>query len=185
MNPIKVILYDDHPAMIVALANYLDSKPQIEVHSTFTNTSDLLAFGSKHKVDVVITDIMSHEEIGVALIPQLRKTFKKAKIVVFSGITSEFIIKSLKDLGADEFVCKKEPLELLQQKVLESKIPKVKKKDQKSITKLTTKEKQIIKLIREGKSAKEISEITKTSFNTINNQKNHLIKKFECSNTNE
>ncbi|MBK6497478.1 MAG: response regulator transcription factor [Saprospiraceae bacterium] len=40
-------------------------------------------------------------------------------------------------------------------------------------------------MLKQGKSSKEISEITCTSANTINNQKNHLIDKFCCSNSNE
>jgi DNA-binding CsgD family transcriptional regulator len=34
-------------------------------------------------------------------------------------------------------------------------------------------------------SAKEIAALTQTAVNTINNQKNHLLAKFECMNTTE
>ena len=50
---------------------------------------------------------------------------------------------------------------------------------------LTPKEKEIAKFLIRGLVAKEIATLTGNSVNTINNQKNHLLAKFECMNTTE
>jgi DNA-binding NarL/FixJ family response regulator len=50
---------------------------------------------------------------------------------------------------------------------------------------LTPKEKEITKYLARGLAAKEIAVLTGTAVNTINNQKNHLLAKFECMNTTE
>ena len=50
---------------------------------------------------------------------------------------------------------------------------------------LTPKEKDIVRYLARGMSAKEIAALTQSAVNTINNQKNHLLAKFECMNTTE
>lgn len=50
---------------------------------------------------------------------------------------------------------------------------------------LTAKEKEIIQYLPVASAAKEIAELTQCSVNTINNQKSHLLVKFECANTTE
>ena len=55
------------------------------------------------------------------------------------------------------------------------------KKTNTKLVKLTKKEKEIALLLAKGLSAKEIADLLSSSVNTINNQKNHLIKKFNCN----
>jgi DNA-binding NarL/FixJ family response regulator len=50
---------------------------------------------------------------------------------------------------------------------------------------LTPKEKEIVRYLARGLTAKEIAALTQSAFNTINNQKNHLLAKFECMNATE
>ncbi|MBL0191897.1 MAG: response regulator transcription factor, partial [Saprospiraceae bacterium] len=62
---------------------------------------------------------------------------------------------------------------------------KGKKKSKPSIPKLTKREKEISQLMAKGLAAKEIADILGSSPNTINNQKNRLLEKFECTNSTE
>ncbi|MBK9743621.1 MAG: hypothetical protein IPO94_11970 [Saprospiraceae bacterium] len=90
-------------------------------------------------------------------------------------------------LVVDAFVSKRSDFENLYHKNHRSQFenPRYKPYCKVSLLKLLIKKRDIIQLLKEGKSAKEISEITNTSINTINNQKCHLIEKFSCANTNE
>ena len=54
-----------------------------------------------------------------------------------------------------------------------------------SILKLTKKERIIIECMLSGLSSQEIAEKLGLSHNTINNQKNHMIKKFACNSSTE
>ena len=138
MDTLRLVLYDDHPVVTQAIQEYLSKYNNIKVLKTFEVVSDFLKFIKTTDVDVIITDILSCEEIGISIISQ---------------------IKNLKTQDTNRIV--------------------------KSPVKITNKERDIIQLLKEGKSAKEISEITNSSINTINNQKSHLIEKFSCANTNE
>jgi DNA-binding CsgD family transcriptional regulator len=50
---------------------------------------------------------------------------------------------------------------------------------------LSPKEKEIVRYMARGMAAKEIAVLTGSAVNTINNQKNHLLAKFECMNSTE
>ena len=50
---------------------------------------------------------------------------------------------------------------------------------------LTKREKEIAILLTKGFSAKEIAEVIGSSQNTINNQKNAMLEKFDCVNSTE
>lgn len=186
MDTLRLVLYDDHPVVTQAIQEYLSKYNNIKVLKTFSVINDFLKFVKSNEVDVIITDILSSEEIGISLITQIKKHNKKSKLIAFSAISSSFIIQALIDAGADAFISKKSNLEILYNTIIEVHLKsQVPNRIIKSPVKLTTKEKHIIQLLKQGKSAKEISEITNTSINTINNQKCHLIEKFKCSNTNE
>ena len=186
MDTLRLVLYDDHPVVTQAIQEYLSKYNNIKVLKTFEVVSDFLKFIKTTDVDVIITDILSCEEIGISIISQIKKHKKRYKIIAFSAISSPFIIQTLIDTGVDAFVSKRSDFENLYHKIIEVNL---KTQDTnrivKSPVKITNKERDIIQLLKEGKSAKEISEITNTSINTINNQKSHLIEKFSCANTNE
>ncbi|MBK6497596.1 MAG: response regulator transcription factor [Saprospiraceae bacterium] len=186
MNPIRLVLFDDHPCITEAIEGCLSKYKNILILEKFNIVENFLNYINKNHVDVIITGILSRDEIGISMISQIRKYNKSAKIIIFSGVSSPYIIQTILEAGADAYVSKKQCVEKLYQKIIEvnSKENVVNYK-YKTPVRLTIKEKNIIHLLKEGKSSKEISEITCTSVNTINNQKNHLIEKFKCANSNE
>ncbi len=82
--------------------------------------------------------------------------------------------------GANYYYCTYSPLEELYNHV--KNIPSYKSEFHKNqiLLKLTPKEKQLIEYLSMGMTSKEIAHQLKVSVNTINNQKNHLISKFDC-----
>lgn len=186
MKPIRLVLYDEHPIITDAIQHYLSQYYNVKVQKICCSVEDLLNHLKDHQVDIIITGILSSDEIGISLISQIKKLNKMAKIIAFSSISSSITIQTIMEAGADAFVSKKTGIENLYNKIMEVNL---KEKNPctniKPTVKLTNKEKNIINLLKQGKSSKEISEITCTSANTINNQKNHLIDKFCCSNSNE
>lgn len=186
MDTLGLVIYDDHPIFTQAIHEYLSKFSNIKVLKTFTVVSDFLKFIKNTDIDVIITDILSCEEIGISIITQIKKHNKKSKIIAFSAISSPFVIQTMIDAGVDAFVSKRSDLENLYNKIIEVNLQSQEiNRIVKPPVKLTNKEREIIQLLKEGKSAREISEITNTSINTINNQKCHLIEKFKCTNTNE
>ena len=84
MDTLGLVIYDDHPIFTQAIHEYLSKFSNIKVLKTFTVVSDFLKFIKNTDIDVIITDILSCEEIGISIITQIKKHNKKSKIIVHS-----------------------------------------------------------------------------------------------------
>jgi DNA-binding NarL/FixJ family response regulator len=107
------------------------------------------------------------------------------RIGVYSSLHGELVHNFLYEYGVVGIVNKSKGLEELWQLVeLAYLTTEYKKKSSHSPPPmLTPKEKDIVRYLARGMTAKEIAALTQTAVNTINNQKNHLLAKFECLNT--
>jgi len=186
----KIILFDDHHAIIDTLGAYFRNTHGYNVVGTFTKGKEILSFVMNNTVDIIITDLLTEEELGTDLIVMLRTKAPSSLIIVYSAITLDFIKESCIEAGADLCISKTEKIEKLHQAIIE--LIESKKSEQKvsnwkktnHIT-LTSKEKIIIECMVVGMSSPEIADKLGLSPNTINNQKNYMIKKFDCNNSTE
>ena len=178
--------FDDHPIILESLKSIMDREKEIVEHHYFTHSTDLLNHLKQSKVDIVIVDLLTDKELGLTLIQTIQKYFPSIKIIVYSMNSSQYVIDSIIGLGISKFINKtthtNELVAAIKQIYEENDtieaVSKVK-------CKLTTKEREIISYIVEGKSSTIIADLTGNSVNTINNQKNNLLKKFKCDSTNE
>jgi DNA-binding NarL/FixJ family response regulator len=109
---------------------------------------------------------------------------------VYSAITLDFIKEICIDAGADLCVSKYEHIDTLHQgieDILYARSTETEIQIKKKIynMSLTLKERTIIECMIKGMSSPEIAEKLGLSHNTINNQKNHMIKKFDCNSSTE
>ncbi|MBK8056192.1 MAG: response regulator transcription factor [Saprospiraceae bacterium] len=179
---IRVAIFDDHPAIIDALTSHFDQIGDIKIVGKFTETGTLFEFLEENEVDFLVSDVLTDEEIGLAVFETIALKYNNIRIIAFTSIKSAFIHEELRNLGVIAIVNKKEKIHLISDFILQYKEEIKRLKPYKSMT-LTPKEKEIAHYLAQGLSAKEISSITQNSINTINNQKNTLLEKFECSNT--
>lgn len=186
----NIIIFDDHHAIANTLSEYFKNAPGCEVIGTFTKSVDILIFLKTHPTDIIITDLLTDEELGTDLITSLRKVAPKSLIVVYSAVTLEIIKECCREAGADLCISKSSRLPILHEEILnlvatkkiETEITYKQKPSKKS---LTSKERIIIECMINGMSSPEIAEKLGLSHNTINNQKNHMIKKFGCNSSTE
>lgn len=106
MNPIRLVLFDDHPCITEAIEGCLSKYKNILILEKFNIVENFLNYINKNHVDVIITGILSRDEIGISMISQIRKYNKSAKIIIFSGVSSPYIIQTILEAGADAYVSK-------------------------------------------------------------------------------
>lgn len=182
--PKNILLYDDHPFVTESVASYLKKNTDVHVVNEIHTHADVYINLKMNNVDILVSDVLSDENAGFDLFEHVTKNYPNTKIVIYSSISNDFIIQSLLDIGVSTFVNKKETLEFLWQKIKEA-FEKDNLKRQKAApsVKLTSREKEIVSLLSKGLAAKEIANILGSSPNTINNQKNALLEKFNCLNS--
>ncbi|MBK9256199.1 MAG: response regulator transcription factor [Saprospiraceae bacterium] len=183
---ICVALYDDHTFVTDAMKQYLSVYADIDIVGVGNTIDDVLSIIDSTNPDLLIADIFSDENRGTTLFVEAFKKNPNLKIIIFSSITSSFLIDSLYQMGITAIVNKNEGLEHLYTEIIKvtKNINSTKKRIQ-SLPSLTPREKEIVRLLCEGYASKEIAAALGNSFNTIDNQKKALLKKFNCSNSTE
>jgi DNA-binding NarL/FixJ family response regulator len=182
-----IALFDDHPIILSGLRDYFSKKEGVKVVGTASKKAEAIALLEKHDIDILVSDVITDEELGLELFEEIQRRAFPTKVIVYSSLQGELVHNFLYEYGVVGIVNKSKGLEELWQLVeLAYLTTEYKKKSSDSPPPmLTAKEKDIAKYLARGLTAKEIAALTNTAVNTINNQKNHLLAKFECMNTAE
>lgn len=184
----KIALFDDHPIVIDGMYNYLSQKQGVVVVGTTTQKSEVIPLLESQDIDILVSDVLTDEELGLELFEEIQRRNFKTKVVVYSSLQGELVHSFLYEYGVVGIVSKNKGLEELWQVVkLAHEATEFKKKNTKNIPPpmLTSKEKIIAQYLAKGLAAKEIAALTNNAVNTVNNQKNNLLAKFDCVNTTE
>ena len=181
-----ILIYDDHNFVTEAIATYIRQQTDVCVIYECYTVDEVVQNLEMHDVDFIVSDVLSDEDAGFTIFEHLTKNYPDIKVVAYTSITNPFITQSLLDMGVSAVVNKKTSIaslwEQIQKIVLDSKI---KTKNVVPNMYLTKREKEIAILLTKGFSAKEIAEVIGSSQNTINNQKNAMLEKFDCVNSTE
>jgi len=188
---IRIALIDDHPLAINGICAWLKSTGRFEIAGTAKTLTQAAAL--MKKLDplpaVVILDISLEAEDGLEFIPALKQICAKRKaalpgILVCSMYEDAFLIQRALNMGARAFVPKSaESGELLTaiDALLAGNIyvnPKYKLQKQKQYYQtLTNRENEIVSLIKQSLSAKEIAKRLKISLRTVENHLTHIYTK--------
>lgn len=182
-----IALFDDHPIILDGLKDFFSKKEGVKVVGTATKKNDVIAILESQNIDVLVSDVITDEELGLELFEEIQRRNFATKVIVYSSLQGELVHNFLYEYGVIGIVNKSKGLEELWQLVeLAYLTTEYKKKNSNTPPPmLTLKEKDIVRYLARGMSAKEIAALTQTAVNTINNQKNHLLAKFECMNATE
>jgi DNA-binding NarL/FixJ family response regulator len=193
---IRVALADDHKLFAKGIEGLLEEQEDIMVIKTFPNGKELVDFISTQKIDVVLTDLNMPIMDGFGVLEQLKKNYPDIKVVVISMYDDEKIFKRVVKEGADAFILKDaDPDELIFtiHEVFEGRhlhnFERVKKQAAQGIYfdafrakyKLSRRETEIIRLIKDGILNKEIAEILNLSQQTIESHRKNIHIKLEVT----
>ena len=182
-----IALYDDHPIILEGLRDYFSKKEGVQIVGTATTKAEVIALLTSQDVDILISDVLTDEELGLELFEEIQRSAFTTKVIVYSSLKGDLVHNFLYEYGVVGIVNKSRGLDELWQLVEVAYLTAEYKKKENSSSPpmLTLKEKDIVKYLSRGLTAKEISALTNSAVNTINNQKNHLLAKFDCLNTTE
>lgn len=183
----KIVLFDDHPIILEGLSAYFSQKEGVEIVGTAKKKNEVIQLLESQTIDILVSDVITEEELGLELFEEIQAKGFATKVIVYSSLQGDLVHNFLYEYGVVGIVNKMKGLEELWQLVeLAYLTTEYKKKSSNAIPPtLSPKEKEIVKYLSRGLTAKEIAALTQTSLHTINNQKNHLLAKFACMNTTE
>lgn len=212
MDTIKVILADDHVIVRNGIKILLESEGEVEVIAEASNGQEAIEKVKQLKPDILISDIRMPIMNGLEATAELKKESPETKTLILSmHDDEEYIIKSvecgasgylLKDTTKEEFVkALKSILEghkyfsgdisdVLVNGYLNKNIGgSAPSGDSGTMVKtdyhITKREKQILQLVYEGHSNKEIADELGKSIRTVETHRFNIMKKLEVSNITE
>jgi DNA-binding NarL/FixJ family response regulator len=195
---ISVIIADDHAIVregVKALLNKVDSS--IKVLGEASNGNEVLDIVKEARVDVCILDISMPLLNGFETIARLSKISPNTKVIVLSMHDDRASVKKALKVGAKGYLLKDNAIEEIVKAIhdvnhelfyLSSKISNYiveefvcERHDDikaESIIELTGKEREILQLIAEGYTSKEIASQLDMSHHTVNVHRNNIMQKL-------
>lgn len=183
---IKVIIAEDHQALIDGIRLSLKSEHDIEVIGEANDGLALIDLVRNKQPHVVITDIRMPKCDGISATKIIKKEYPDIKVIAFSMFDQSEAINQMKEAGASGYIMKNSSLS----KVIEAirAVAKDKTFYDNAITSineltkeeiiLSRREKEILRLIGEGKTSSEISEILFISKTTVDSHRKNIINKI-------
>ena len=108
--PCRLLLVDDHPVLTRGLATLLSQEPDFVVSGQFASGDALLKFleaAPTLPADVLLLDLrLPPPHDGLSLLPRLRRQWPALKVLVFSSATSPTLVSQVAAAGAHGFLDK-------------------------------------------------------------------------------
>jgi DNA-binding NarL/FixJ family response regulator len=198
-QPLLIYLADDHRLIGEGIAAMLRNIETVERVDIFPNGKLLFKEFNKKRPDLVILDIEMPEWDGLTTLREIMQAYPETCVLMLSMLEERSIIEECISMGAKGYMhkdSKKEEFELAlyillhggtflseeAKKVMEGK-RMASVANVELIEPLTQRELEILKLICDGCTSKEIGEQLFLSPRTVETHKTHLMQKFNVHST--
>ena len=199
MKPISIILVDDHKLIRDSWSFILNSDPRFTVVGETNNGEEAVEIVKNLRPDIVLMDVNMAPVNGFDATRQIHKYSPGSRVIAVSMHTMPAYAKRMMQLGAMGYVTKNsskdemikailevnegrkyicdEVKNILAQKELEE------EESPSDMNNLSRREIDIIKLIKEGLSSKEIAQQLDISLKTVEVHRYNILKKLKLRNT--
>jgi DNA-binding NarL/FixJ family response regulator len=197
MNPVRILLADDHTVMRNGLRLLLERQPHLEVIGEAADGRQAVALSESANPDVVVMDIAMPNLNGIEATRQIVNRNPRTAIAILSMHSDEsYVIRALK-AGARAYLLKdsaEADLLAAVRALTEGKsffspaISKILVEDymrqlesrgaEDTYELLTTREREILQLLAEGRTNKEVANMLNLSLYTVETHRTHILQKL-------
>lgn len=199
--PIHLLLCDDHPVVRDGLAAILSTQPDFEVIGEASTGTEAVQKAIALKPDVILLDLEMPELDGAEALKQIRIAQPEARAIVFTAFDTDERIVSAVQAGAHGYLLKGVPREelfkairvvseggSLLQPIIASKLlnhVRARHDEANEPEPLTDREMEVLRLLAQGKSNKEIAATLVISERTVKFHVSSIMGKLGASNRTE
>ena len=185
-NPIKVIICDDHALFRSGVKIALSYKKDIEIIAEAENGQQLLNVLKAFQPDVILLDITMPVLSGIDTLPEVKKLYPDLKVIMLTMHNDHTMIAKLMEMGANSYLTKDSDSDTIYEAIVTCHKNeyyfnaltnmalidglKTKRNSDGGLNidaQLSEKETQILKLMCEEKSTKEIADMVDLSPRTV------------------
>lgn len=197
MPKIKLIIADDHPMFGTGLKSLLESDSDLEVVAIAEDGQMLLKLLDEHYCDVVLLDLNMPNVSGLEVLEQFNGRSLPKFIVLSMHMEGQYVAQAVR-FGAMGYLAKNAKMDELKKAILavmngdkyfnreitevlinNMAVEQPKRQD------ISSREQQVLQLVANGRTTKEIAEELVVSVRTIETHRVNLMKKLKVANTAE
>lgn len=206
---IRVLVVDDFELLREDLCELIQAQEDMEVAGEAQSAAQAVKLAMELVPDIVLMDIeMESMNAGILAAEQIRDANPERKIIFLTAHETEKTIISAMGTGAVDYIVKGSPENQILyhirsayqgKPVMEARIQETVMREYKrlqrsersllffinNVSQLTATERELVKLLLDGKKVKEIAQIRCVEIITIKTQIKGLLRKFGCSRTKE
>jgi DNA-binding NarL/FixJ family response regulator len=205
MKDLRILIADDHNLVRRGLKALIESRPGWQVCGEAHTGREAAAKAEQMKPDVVILDISMPGLNGVEAARRIRKSSPNTEILILSVHYSDQLIRDILEAGARGYVMKSDSdrdlivavqamadhkpfftskaTELMLTNFCQSG-PQPQLKDL-AADRLTTREREIVQLLSEGRSSKEVATVLGISVKTADTHRANIMRKLNLHSVSE
>jgi DNA-binding NarL/FixJ family response regulator len=204
MNPIRVLLADDHGVVRKGLRFLLSQDPAIEIVGEAEDGREAVRLAAELLPSIIIMDIAMPQLNGLDAAAQITKSNPKAAVIVLSMYSDEeFLIRAL-TAGAKGYLLKDSAeadvlravhavaqgrtyfTPSIAHTLIEDYMRRLNQEGiQDSYDLLTDREREVLQLLAEGRSNKEVAALLGLSIHTVDTHRTNFMQKLGLHNTAE
>ena len=198
MHPLRILIADDHEVVREGMRALIEHEPGWQVCGTATNGQEAVDAAKKLKPEVVVLDMTMPGLDGLEALRHIKRALPNTEVVIFSAYHSEEVIEQLFDAGAKSYIQKSDAgrhLVAAIKSLAEHKpffTPEISqllfakffsagacKKQSGPEHSLTEREREIVRLLAEGHSNKEVASRLGVSIRTAETHRATLMRKLD------
>ena len=197
----KVLIADDHEIVRRGLSKLIEEQPGWEVVAEVSDGREAVEKARVTKPDVIVLDIGMPSLNGLEATKQILKVDPKAKVLILTVHDSDQMIRQVLDAGASGYVLKTDAgrdlvtaIDALRrnktfftakvgQMVLDGYLNKKTQAQQQEVEtgRLTMRQREVVQLLAEGKSSKEVAVVLGLSVKTAETHRANIMRRLNCS----
>ena len=197
---IRVLLVDDHIFFRQCLRSQLEKRPDIEIIGEANDGRIAVELVRKLLPDIVIMDVCMPNLNGIEATHHIRNEFAQVKIIALSSYcnivyvagmfkagasdymlkdcTSDELVESIRAVSSGEtYLCPK-----VNQTIINNYSNLLSEKNHKLLERLSVREREVLQLLTEGKSAKQIALELHVSAKAIESNRRKIMEKLDIYN---
>jgi DNA-binding NarL/FixJ family response regulator len=181
MTPTRILLVDDHVLVRAGIRALIESMDGMRIVAEASNGREAVAMAREHSPDLIIMDVSMKELNGIDATESIMASAPATRVLILSMHAAEEFVRRAMRAGAAGYVVKDSvPLELklaidaivagevyLSPRVSRHLVSALSGGDADSLDLLTLRQREVLQMIAEGKSTKEIAAILAVSIKTV------------------
>jgi DNA-binding NarL/FixJ family response regulator len=205
LKNLRILIADDHEIIRRGLRALLSSRPDWVICAEAATGREAISKAAEHRPDIVVMDIAMPVLNGLEATRKIRKMLPKTQVVILSLHYSDLLVREVLDSGARSYILKSDAsrdlfhaIEALAQHrtfftsgaaqiLVDGFVSPSPTAGQPALMRksLSTREREIVQLLAEGKSSKEVAVVLGISVKTAETHRANIMRKLEMHSVSE